>query len=155
MNLAEHRSVRMPKRWVALVLVLPLVLAGCGGPTEVRGGDFTIFVHGGSLLPRGGGDALVGGTLVTRGGCVLLEHGEGFDIAYPVIWPSGTSIADEDPLALRLATAAEITVDQVIEGGGGYHDAGSVGVPIPAECVPETGEVAVFNPDADMSVSGG
>lgn len=147
----------MLKRYVVLVLALTLALAGCGGQSEVGGDDYTIFVHGGSLLPRGGEDALVEGMLTTRDECVLLEHIEGFDIAYPVVWPSGTSITNEDPLTLKLPSGAELTIGQMVSGGGGYHQASSVQieVSIPGECIPETGEVAVFNPDADVSVDGG
>ena len=136
-----------------LGLVLALALVGCGGQSEVSGDDYTIFVHGGSLLPRGGEHALIEGTLATRDGCVLLEQ-EGFDIAYPVVWPSGTSIVREDPLTLELPSGEELAVGQAVSGGGGNHDSssGRVEVDIPAECVPETGEVAVFNPDDDPSV---
>lgn len=150
----EHGNVRMLNRNVVLVLVLALALAGCGGQSEVTGDDYTIFIHGGSLLPRGGDDALVEGTLTTRDGCVLLEHLEGFEIAYPVVWPSGTSIISEEPLTLKLPSGEEPIVGQVVSGGGGYHQASSVQVEvsIPAGCVDETGQVAVFNPDADLSV---
>jgi hypothetical protein len=119
----------------------------------VTRGDYTIYVHGGSLLARGGEGALVEGVLVGRDGCVLLEQ-EGFDIAYPVIWPAGTSIVNEDPLALELPSGEELTIGQTVRGGGGYHDVSSdsVEVDIPAACVPETDEVAVFNPDADPQV---
>lgn len=142
---------------LVLVLVMSLALASCGGQSEVSGDGHAIFVHDRSLLPRGGDDALVRGRLVTRGRCVLLEDDEGVDIAYPVIWPSGTSIHSENPFTLRLKSAALITVGAVVSGGGGYHQASSeiVEVDIPAECVPETGEVAVFNPVADLSVEEG
>ncbi len=138
---------------VVLGLVSALALVSCGGQSEVSGDDYTIFVHDASLLPRGGTDAEVVGTLATRDGCVLLEQ-EGFDIAYPVVWPSGTSIAREDPLTLKLPSGEELAVGQAVSGGGGYFHSSSdeVKVDIPAECIPETGEVAVFNPDADLSV---
>ena len=42
-------------------------------------------------------------------------------------------------------------------GTGGYHDAASdrVEVVIPDAYVPETGEVAIFNPDAGLTVDPG
>jgi hypothetical protein len=134
--------------------VLAVGLVGCGGQTEIERGEYTIYVHGGSLLPRGGEDALIEGALIMRDGCVLIDRGGGFDIAFPVIWPSGTSIASDDPLTLRLPSGDELVVGQVVSGGGGYHDAASdrVQVSIPAACVPETGEVAIFNPDVDLTV---
>jgi hypothetical protein len=149
--------VQGAKRWLVVVSVLALGLAGCGGQSEVERGEHTIYVHRGSLLPRGGEDALIEGTLVTRDGCVLIDQGGGFDIAFPVIWPSGTSIASEDPLTLRLRSGDELVVGQVVSGGGGYHDAASdrVQVAIPAACVPETGEVAIFNPGADLTIDPG
>lgn len=146
------------KRWWVVATVLALGLVGCGGQSEIERGEYTIYVHGGSLLPRGGEDALIEGTLITRDGCVLIDQGDdGFDIAYPVIWPSGTSIASEDPLTLRLPSGDELVVGQVVSGGGGNHDASSesVQVTIPAACVPETGEVAIFNPGADLTVDPG
>ena len=140
-------------RWMVLALVLTLGIVGCGGQSEVIGDNYTIFVQGGSLLPRGGEDALIEGTLTTRSGCVLLQM-EGFDHAYPVIWPSGTSIASEDPLTLRLPSGVELTIGQAVNGGGGYHYTSSdqVDVDIPNECLSDLGEVAVFNPDAGLSV---
>lgn len=91
--------------------------------------------------------------MALRDGCVLLEQEE-FAIAYPVIWPSGTSIVSDDPLTLELASGEELAVGQAVSGGGGYPYASSdqVEVDIPAECLPETDEVAVFNPDADPAV---
>lgn len=72
--------------------VLALVLVACGGQVVVEGERYSTFVHGASLLPRGG---------------------------------------------------------EAVAGGGGYHRPTSdrVAVEIPAECLQETREVAVFNPD--------
>lgn len=150
-----RKSGSSVERQVVLALVLALALVGCGGQSELSGDDHTIFVHGGSLLPRGGEDALIEGTLAARDGCVLLEQ-EGSDIAHPVVWPSGTSIASEDPLTLELPSGDELAVGQAVSGGGGYHDSSSarVEVDIPAECVPATDEVAILNPDGDPTVVG-
>lgn len=143
-------------RWVvAAVLMAAFALAGCGGQSTVAGDTHTIFVHDRSLLPRGGEDAEIRGTLAIRDGCVLLAQ-EDVGVAYPVIWPSGTSIASEDPLALELPSGDELAVGQRVRGAGGYHDGASpsVEVDVPPECLPETGEVAVFNPDDDPIVDG-
>lgn len=91
---------------VVLGLVLALGLVGCGGQSEVRGESYTIFVHGGSLLPRGGMDADIEGTLTTRGACVLLQSNWSY-IAFPVIWPAGTSIVSENPLTLQLPSGGD------------------------------------------------
>lgn len=140
--------------WMVLAVVLALGVGGCGGQSEVSGDTYTIYVHDGSLLPRGGEDALVQGTLTTWGGCVMLQQ-EGFDHLYPVVWPSGTSIASENPLTLRLPSGEELTLGQAVSGGGGYHDESSPrldDVDIPFGCLPESGEMAVFNPDADLLI---
>lgn len=147
------RDRRWRRRSMVLAVVVACGVVACGGQSEVNRGDYTIFVHGGSLLPRGGDDALVVGTLTTWSGCVLLQM-EGFDHAYPVIWPSGTSIAGDDPLTLRLPSGEELTVGQAVSGGGGYYQATSdqVDVDIPAQCLPESGEVAIFNPDGRLTI---
>jgi hypothetical protein len=149
------RDRKLLGRSMVLAVVLTLGVVGCGGQSEVSRGGFTIFVHGGSLLPRGGEDALIEGTLTTGSECVLLQMVES-GAAYPVIWPSGTSIAGDDPLTLRLPSGEELTVGRAVGGGGGFHQATSdrVDVDIPARCLPESGEVAVFNPDARLTIVG-
>lgn len=149
----------MRRRWLSasLAIVLAAVLAGCGdgGQAEVSRGRYTIYVHDDSLLPRGGDDALISGTLVTRGGCVLVGQENG--TAYPVVWPSGTSIVDDDPLTLELGSGDQVTIGASVSGGGGVSDpvegsAGMVKVDIAQDCRSASGEVIVFNPDADVDV---
>lgn len=110
-------------------------------------------MHGGSLLPRGGDDALIEGTLAVREGCILLGL-PGDPAAYPVVWPSGTSISNEDPLTLDLPGGDELGIGEVVSGGGGVHHVTSarVEVDIPARCLPGSEEVIVYNPDDDLSV---
>jgi hypothetical protein len=138
----------------ASLAVLVIVLAGCGngGQTTIGRGSSTIYVHGDSMLPRGGDDALIEGRVVARDGCVLL--GFGGDATYPVIWPSGTSIANDDPLTLRLRSGDEVAVGRTVRGGGGSHDVGSsmVTVDIAEKCRSATGEVMIFNPEGDIDV---
>jgi hypothetical protein len=134
------------------VVVLVLVGCGTGDQTAISRGSSTIYVHGGSLLPRGGDDALIEGTVVARGGCVLLGIG---DATYPVVWPSGTSITDDDPLTLRLRSGDEVGVGGTVRGGGGSHDVDSsmVTVDIAEKCRSATGEVVIFNPDGNIDVA--
>lgn len=140
--------------WGALLATGVLVLAGCGASdqTEVSRGPYTIYIHGDSLLPRGGDDALIQGTVVTRNGCVLLGFGDG--AAYPVIWPSGTVIADDDPLTLTLRSGEQVIVGSEVSGGGGSHnlDSPMVTVDIADECRSTTGEVLIFNPDGNIDL---
>ncbi|MFW6195026.1 MAG: hypothetical protein ACOC5M_00710 [Chloroflexota bacterium] len=136
---------------VAVGLILPLALVGCGRQSAVSGDKYTIYVYE-RFLPAGGGmEGIIQGTLATRNGCVVLE---GTDDFIPVIWPAGTSIASEDPLTLELPSGEELTVGQTVRGGGGGADASSptVKVDIPAECLSERGRVAVFNYSTDLSV---
>lgn len=138
----------------ASLAVLVIALAGCGtgDQTAISRGSSTIYVHGGSLLPRGGDDALIEGTVVARDGCVLLGFGD--DATYPVVWPSGTSITDDDPLTLRLQSGDEVGIGATVRGGGGSHDVDSsrVTVDIAEKCRSATGEVVIFNPDDDIDV---
>jgi hypothetical protein len=138
---------------VSLAVALS-VLVGCGtsDQTAISRGPYTVYVHGDSMLPRGGDDALIEATVVARDGCVLL--GFGGDATYPVIWPSGTSITDDDPLTLRMRSGTEVSVGGTVRGGGGSHDVDSsmVTVDIADECRSVTGEVVIFNPDGDIDV---
>lgn len=147
---------RFSRVWL-LATASALVLAGCsGGQSEKSVGEFTIYVHGGSILPRGGSDALLEGELVVRDGCVLLDGGE----VKPVVWPTGTSIADEDPFTLELRSGDRLEVGQRVSGSGGTHAANSeqVEVDINAECFAGDGpggdSVMVFNPDQELTVEG-
>jgi hypothetical protein len=80
----------------------------------------------------------------------LLVVTEG-DVAYPVVWPSGTvSLADE--IGVQLPSGGRVTEGDIIRGGGGYlYVADEYG--IPPECLPATGEVAVFNPTEPAEVN--
>lgn len=149
-----RQSSGIPWARAALGVMVVIAVAGCGGgsgQSEVSRGRYTIYVHDDSLLPRGGDDALLQGTLVTRGGCVLLGQGDG--AAYPVVWPTGTSIADDDPLTLELRSGQRVTVGESVTGAGGSHQADNqsvVKVDSADECRAETGEVYVFNPDVEL-----
>lgn len=137
-------------RWMVAATVV-VVLVGCGGQSEASLGGFTIYVHDASILPRGGSDAIPGGVLETRDGCVLLD-------GMPVVWPSGTSIVDEDPVTLELRSGQRLEVGQRVSGAGGTHPAGSesVEVDVDAGCLagagPNGDSVIVFNPDEELTV---
>jgi hypothetical protein len=86
--------------------------------------------------------------------CFLVAPAE-TDVAYPVVWPSGTlSLADE--IGVQLPSGDRVTVGDTISGGGGYFNAPTA-YDIPAECVPPLGDVAVFNPTepVDVNATGG
>lgn len=130
------------------VALLAGLLTGCGGVREeqVGDGDLRFFVHGRSVLPSGGMDAQIGGTLAAADGCVLFEQG---GIRHPVVWPSGTSVADTDPLVIELPSGEEIGIGDQVIGAGGYLSAEDLDIDVPDACLNEHGEVAFFNADDD------
>lgn len=140
---ARHRAA------VALAVTsLAGLLAGCGGVSEQRVGDddLRFFVHDRELLPSDGMDAQVGGTLAAADGCVLFEQGGS---RFPVVWPSGTSVAGTDPLVIELPSGERLDLGDQVLGGGGYLSAETLSIDVPDACLNEHGEVAVFNPDDD------
>ena len=73
-------------------------------------------------------------------------------LAYPVVWPAGT-VGTADGPGVVLPDGDIARVGDEVYGGGGYLDvADDYG--IPDACVPSTGEVAVYNPNEDVEVSG-
>jgi hypothetical protein len=86
----------------------------------------------------------------TGADCLQIANLDG--VTYPVVWPAGTVAADDgDGVVLPDGTRARI--GDTISGGGGYLQASSLDFAIPAACTPETGEVAVFNPNEDVQVT--
>jgi hypothetical protein len=138
-------------RFIVRVLVLvALGAAACGDP-NVAGSDAEVgamprlFRH--DPAPAVDGDqALIAGTLRydVEHGCFLVEN-EG--LAYPVVWPAETEGLSDGP-GVELPDGLVVKVGDHISGGGGFHHAGRgtvAGFHIPAECLPSTSEVAVFN----------
>lgn len=81
--------------------------------------------------------------------CFLLDQEEA--PSYPVVWPAGTTgIADGPGVALPNGQRA-FGGDEVYGGGGYLFVADDFG--IPDACLPDTGEVAVFNPNEDVEVN--
>ncbi len=132
----------------ALLALTAVSLFACTqpGPRAITSGWHTIYVHPRSLLPQGGDDAQISGRLAIRQGCVVLESESGEEW-YPVVWPGGTRIASTDPFAVRLPSGEEVVLGEPLLGGGGYHSAATLPLEIPAECLNEWQEVAVFNAD--------
>ncbi len=94
--------------------------------------------------------AEVKGELVYRAAddCVQIEL-EG--LRYPIVWPTGTEGTADGP-GVVLPGGVTARVGDEVYGGGGYLPvADEFG--IPAECVPETGEVAVYNSNEQVAVT--
>lgn len=135
------------------LLVLALVAVACGGETSSGADDDgpVVWAH-----EAGSGDKLdaeVRGTVGYRSGpgCFTLTLER---YTYPIVWPHQTTgVADGPGVELPDGTMARVG-DSVL-GGGGYlqRDAPKVeDFDIPAGCLPDTGEVAVFNPTGDVTV---
>jgi hypothetical protein len=82
--------------------------------------------------------------------CFLLEQD---GISYPVVWPVGTKGTADGP-GVDLADGTTVRIGQQVSGGGGYHQAGAYmgDVVVPPECIPSSGEVAVYNPTEALVV---
>ena len=138
-------------RFVSVVVVLVALAApACGSQNSASseapdGAIPRVFRHDPSPVVEGEG-ALIAGTLQYDGqyGCFLVEI-EG--MAYPLVWPAETSGVSDGP-GVELADGLVVRVGDHISGGGGFHSADRqpvAGFGIPAECLPATSEVAVFN----------
>ena len=71
---------------------------------------------------------------------------------YPVIWPSGTRIESDDPIAIKTKGQMIEEGDSVM-GGGRLSPTGQVRWADPDECHGTTSEVAVFNADSEIEVT--
>ncbi len=128
----RHKRRNTERLRFAAVALISLPLVACGGHAAGSGIQHSIYAHGASLLPRGDEDALITGEMSTRNGCVVLAA-RGSDAAYPVIWPSGTSIADEEPLTLALPSGADLTLGQASGLHQGTREWACVGTWSPLE----------------------
>lgn len=139
---------------LAVVLLLLGALAGCGGQSVVTEGDITLLVYNGSLLPQDGTDAQITGMVAVANGCVGLASESTPDQVRAVIWPSGTEIAEVEPLKLRLPSGVLVTEGTNVQGAGGYSDdATALEIEVPSSCGFDADqETAVFNPDDDPTV---
>ena len=83
-------------------------------------------------------------------GCFLLELGGN---AYPVVWPNGTE-GEADGPGVVLADGTTVRVGQYVSGGGGLYNADAYpgDAVIPPECVPPSGEAAVYNATEALEV---
>lgn len=97
-----------------------------------------------------GMQALVQGTLQHDGehDCFLIGPDDG---GHPVVWPAGTKGTADGP-GVELPDGEIARVGDEVYGSGGYLQVAHE-YDIPAECLPESGEVAVFNPDEDVTVT--
>lgn len=136
-------------------LLLAVISAGCDN--AVRFGEETsngtrVLRH--EVPIRGGQDALVQGELAydQTHDCFLLQRD---GASYPVVWPAGTEGTANGP-GVRLPDGTTVRLGDQVAGGGGYHraDAYLEDVTLPAECVPASGQVAVFNATEVLEVGG-
>jgi hypothetical protein len=82
--------------------------------------------------------------------CFFLEGGE---LRYPVVWPARTTISD-DGSGIELGDGRTVRLGDHVSGGGGYQQfEGEPVHDIPSDCLPATGAVAVFNPEAELDIT--
>ena len=101
-------------------------------------------------LPSAEGlDAPVEGTLryTEEDDCFLLERN---GVAYPVVWPTGTTATESGPTVVSKA-GESIALGQYVSGAGGYLDAAK-DLGIPAACVRSTQEAGVVQAATRRSV---
>ncbi len=127
-------------------LLLAVISSGCENAVsfgEETSNGTRVFRH--EVPIRGGQDAFVQGELAydETHDCFLLRRD---GATYPVVWPAGTEGTADGP-GVRLADGTTVRVGDQVAGGGGFHQAEPYleDVTLPAECVPASGEVAVFN----------
>lgn len=126
---ADHAAVRLFAACAALILV---AACGAGRRTEVNG--VTVLV---SPRAAAGGDAALTGRVTVVGGCL----GVGDAV---ILWPYGTSVVHEDPLAVKVPGSGIVGVGDKVDLGGGVvdHPGNTVaptpyhlgGVAVPAAC---------------------
>lgn len=142
-------------RWAlgGLAIVLAVASSGCASTVsigEAPSNGPRVLRH--EVPVRSGEDALVEGELSydETHDCFLLEMEA---IAYPVVWPFGTEGRADGP-GVVLADGTTVRVGHYVSGGGGFHDADAYlgDATLPPECVPPSGEVAVYNSTETLDV---
>lgn len=157
----------MPRALV-LVFATALLIAACGddsggsvtapsAPSTEGQIDGPVFT---SPPPppgeRAGMAARVMGTIALDDrGCLVLEL-EG--VRYAIVWPVGTSW-QPDPPAVLLADGQIVEPGMSVLGDGGYlssvtHMTGQVVNDAAAACAGPTGEIAIFNLGAEVTITG-
>lgn len=159
-------------RAFALLLAAVILLAACGpwGPEgdgtsphadgdvvqESQEGRFERFALGDVAIWRHaqpGGDGLtaeLAGVVGYDGDCGAFLELEDPDLRYPVVWPHGTTVAERDPVRMRLPDGAIVEIGQRVSGAGGYlHE-----LHLFDEACAPTGETAVFNASDRTSTAG-
>ncbi len=105
---------------------------------------------------RVGMSARVMGTIILDDrGCLMLELG---GVRYSIVWPAGTSW-QPDPPAVLLTDGEIVELGMSVLGDGGYmpsvtHMTGQEVNDAARGCVGPTGEIAIFNLGAEVTVTG-
>ena len=125
----SHRTVPL-----SALCVLAL-LGGCGGQV-IAAGEVSVLV---AQRTGSGMEALGGGRIEVVGGCLGASGSV-------ILWPHGTDVLDEDPLAIRVPGYDTYALGDDVQIAGGYvleheesPDVGAGpyrvgGLTVPAEC---------------------
>ena len=106
-----------------------LLLGACGGEAQpLTAGDVTVLV---AAPPGAAMDALGGGTVEVVDGCL------GADGAV-IIWPHGTRVVSDDPVAVDVPDVGEVGLGDTVELSGGFvFEPESPGETYASELVPD------------------
>jgi hypothetical protein len=155
-------------RALALVLAAALLIAACsddsGIPVTTPSVPSTEGTVDGPVFTspspppgeREGMAARVMGTIdLDDRGCLVLSL-EG--VRYAIVWPAGTSW-QSDPPAVLLPNGQIVEPGMSVLGDGGYmesvtHMTGQVVNDAAAACAGPTGEIAIFNLGAEVTITG-
>lgn len=102
---------------IVTVVTLSLVVSGCAPGVHVSEvGENAIFIDSGFLT---GDQAAINGTLtVTTAACIgIASSGK----TYPAVWPRGTKLRAEDPVAIEIPGIGVKQLGDTIEGAGGFY----------------------------------
>ncbi|WP_093375907.1 hypothetical protein [Flavimobilis marinus] len=121
-------------------VVAGVLLAGCGGgePKELQAGEIRVLV---GERTNSGNDALLSGALSDVSGCLGVDN-------FAVIWPHGTEVASEDPLAVSVPGWGRVGLGDPVELGGGMITEGPQSDPV------HVGELTVPDECAEHGVWG-
>lgn len=98
-----------------------VLLAGCGGEAHVlQAGEIRVLV---GERTSSGSDAQLIGALTDVSGCLGVD-----DVA--VVWPHGTEVVSQDPLAVDVPGSGRVELGDPVELGGGMVVEGPQAEPV-------------------------
>lgn len=101
--------------------VVMMLLAGCGGEAQVlQAGEIRVLV---GERTTSGSDAQLVGVVTDVGGCLGVDE-------FAVVWPHGTEVVSQDPLAVDVPGNGRVELGDSVELGGGMITEGPPAGPV-------------------------